>query len=164
MDTLPAYPGQSNERQSITITLHTCTCINYLFIFFSFKTNYITPQLLFQCCRGDLYFSPSLSSLSLTSSLPLSLSLCLLPSLGSCDLPSLQHLIGEGLDGYPLVDVLLLWLPEGGRSEGEVNEEVWLMGVVTSLLSIVILESLEESLLVSYSVLFIYKLLFNLAF
>lgn len=60
--------------------------------------------------------------------------------------------------------MLLLWLPEGGRSEGEVNEEVWLMGVVTSLLSIVILESLEESLLVSYSVLFIYKLLFNLAF
>ena len=57
--------------------------------------------------------------------------------------------MGEGLDGYPLVDVLLLWLPEGCHSEGEVNEEVWLMGVVTSLLNVVILESLEESLLVS---------------
>ncbi|XP_019861875.1 PREDICTED: uncharacterized protein LOC109590390 [Amphimedon queenslandica] len=113
------------------------------------KTNYITPQLLLQCCRGDLYFSPSLSPLSLSSSLPLSLSLFLLPSLGSCDLPSLQHLVGEGLDGYPLVDVLLLWLPEGGHREEDVNEEVWLMGMVTSLLSIVILESLEESLLSS---------------
>ena len=122
-------------------------CKNYLKIFF--QKNYITPQLLLKCCRGNLYFSPSLSPLSLVTSLPPSLSLCLLPSLGSCDLESLRQLMGEGLEGYPLMDVFLPWLPNEVQWEGGLNEGVWSMGVVTSLMITVLTDSLDENL-VSY--------------
>ena len=121
-----------------------------LFKFF-FQKNYITPQLLLKCCRGDLYFSPSLSPLSLITSLPPSFSLCLLPSLGSCDLESLRQLMGEGLEGYPLMDVLLPWLPDEVQREGSIDEGVWLMGVITSLMITVLTDSLDEKL-VSYEI------------
>ena len=122
-------------------------CKNYFKIIF--QKNYITPHLLLKCCRGDLYFSPSLSPLSLVTSLPPSLSLCLLPSLGSCDLESLRQLMGEGLEGYPLMDVLLPWLPDEFQQEGGLDEGVWSMGVVTSLMITVLTDSLDENL-VSY--------------
>ena len=57
--------------------------------------------------------------------------------------------MGEGLEGYPLMDVLLPWLPDEVQQEGGLDEGVWSMGVVTSLMITVLTDSLDENL-VSY--------------
>ena len=57
--------------------------------------------------------------------------------------------MGEGLEGYPLMDVLLPWLPDKVQREGGLDEGVWSMGVVTSLMITVLTDSLDENL-VSY--------------
>ena len=54
--------------------------------------------------------------------------------------------MGEGLEGYPLMDVLLPWLPNEVQREGGLDEGVWSMGVVTSLMITVLTDSLDENL------------------
>lgn len=110
------------------------------------QSNLITPQVLLKCCsEPETIFVPSETSLTLSDSLPLSLVHCLLALIGYCDISAVYDMLQDTLtDSYPVLDVLLPWLPQDGDFK-EVDEEVWQLGVVTCTMIMVLSQSCIEN-------------------